>query len=158
MTKTYTTEEKIKIISEVEPPLNKTVVQIAEETGIKTTTLYSWKRRYLKNHSVSKIKERYNKEQRFHFIAESAPLSEHELGEYCRKKGIHPDELVKWKKEFLSPETKSDSLKDDLQAERQKRKELEKQLRRKEKALAEAAALLVLEKKLQAIWDDNEED
>ena len=158
MAKIYTTEEKIKIISETEAPLNKTVVQIAQVTGIKTTTLYTWKRKYINNHSNSKIKERYNKEQRFHFIVEAVSLNEHELGEYCRKKGIHPDELTKWKKEFLSPETKSESLKDDLQAERKKSKKLEKQLRRKEKALAEAAALLVLEKKLQAIWEDNEED
>ncbi len=158
MTKTYTTEEKIKLISQTLPPLSKTVVQIAKETGLKTTTLYSWKRRYLKGKGNSKIKERYNKEERFHFIVESASLNEHEISEYCRSKGIYPGELVKWKNEFLKVSNPSDSVKDELSKERQNRKELEKELKRKEKALAEAAALLVLEKKLQAIWEEDEED
>lgn len=158
MTKTYTTEEKIKLINQTLPPLSKTVVQIAAETGIKTSTLYSWKRRYLKGAVNSKIKERYSKAERFHFIVESASLNEHELGEYCRQKGIYPDELKKWKNEFLNVSSQDDSVKTELHKERQKRKQLEKELKRKEKALAEAAALLVLEKKLQAIWDEEEED
>jgi transposase len=37
-------------------------------------------------------------------------------------------------------------------------KKLERELRRKEKALAEAAALLVLQKKVQAIWGDEDDD
>jgi transposase len=37
-------------------------------------------------------------------------------------------------------------------------RELEKELRRKDKALAEAAALLVLQKKVQAIWGDADDD
>jgi transposase len=45
-----------------------------------------------------------------------------------------------------------------LQQERQKNRKLEKELKRKEKALAEAAALLVLQKKARAIWGDAEED
>jgi len=46
----------------------------------------------------------------------------------------------------------------ELQQERKKTRKLEKELRRKEKALAEAAALLVLQKKAQAIWGDGEDD
>jgi transposase len=42
--------------------------------------------------------------------------------------------------------------------ERKKNRQLEKELRRKEKALAEAAALLILQKKAQAIWGDGEDD
>ncbi len=37
-------------------------------------------------------------------------------------------------------------------------RELERQLRRKDKALAEAAALLVLQKKAQALWGDADDD
>jgi predicted NAD-dependent protein-ADP-ribosyltransferase YbiA (DUF1768 family) len=46
----------------------------------------------------------------------------------------------------------------ELQQERKKTRKLEKELKRKEKALAEAAALLVLQKKAQAIWGDGEDD
>ncbi len=128
MTKTYTTEEKIKLINQTLPPLNKTVVQIAAETGIKTSTLYSWKRRYLKGATNSKTKERYSKAERFHFIVESASLNEHELAEYCRKKGIYPYELKKWKNEFLNVSSQGDSVKTELHKERQKAKSWKKNL------------------------------
>lgn len=158
-TRNLTKADRIKIINETQPPLNKSVVLISKETGINETTLYAWKRRYINQENNSKIKERYTKEERFHFIVESSSMNEGEIGEYCRMKGIHPDELVKWKNEFIHGKTISvDSSKDELEKERKERKKLEKELRRKDKALAEAAALLVLEKKLQAIWDENEED
>ena len=42
--------------------------------------------------------------------------------------------------------------------EKQRNKELERELRRKEKALAETAALLTLRKKAAAIWGGKGED
>ena len=51
----------------------------------------------------------------------------------------------------------SRELKEAVDSERQRVKELERELRRKEKALAETAALLVLRKKMEAIWGDGED-
>ena len=89
-------------------------------------------------------------------------MNENELGEYCRNKGIYLEELKAWKIQCLSANTeiKEDpiKLKELYLKEQAKSKELKKDLRRKEKALAETAALLVLRKKAQAIWGDDEEE
>ena len=88
-------------------------------------------------------------------IIETAPLSELELGEYCRKKGIYTHDIQMWKDEIIQNLSgqKAGNLEDKKQAKKDKDriKSLEKELRRKDKALAETAALLVLRKKLQAL-------
>jgi hypothetical protein len=73
---------------------------------------------------------------------------------------LHPTDRLSWKAGFEAsdPAEAAPSSKSDLAAERKKSRALEKELRRKEKALAEAAALLTLSKKAQAIWGTNEDD
>ncbi len=89
-------------------------------------------------------------------------LSEAELSEYCRRKGIYVDDIKTWRnqclKANLNEKEDSKELKESLKAEKQLNKELQKELRFKEKALAETAALLVLRKKANAIWGDSEEE
>lgn len=89
-------------------------------------------------------------------------LSENEIATYCRKKGLYVEELNDWRKQCLRANTTvledPERLKIELRDEKQKSKLLEKELRRKEKALAETAALLVLRKKAEAIWGDPEEE
>ena len=85
-----------------------------------------------------------------------------ELSEYCRKKGIYPGQVQRWKEAALTgydldeqiQHRKSNARKED----KRKIKRLASELRRKDKALAETAALLVLRKKAQAIWGESEED
>jgi transposase len=81
-------------------------------------------------------------------------LSEYDLGKFCRENGLYVDKVKKWRSDF---ETSLDEepgavkeIKEELYEEKRKNKLLEKELNRKEKALAEAAALLVLQKKFQA--------
>lgn len=104
-----------------------------------------------------------NAAERLQIIIETAGLSELELGEYCRKKGIYTHDIELWKTNFiqLDSEKKHLTAEDKKQAKKDKDriKLLEKELRRKDKALAETAALLVLRKKLQAFYGEgNEED
>ncbi len=87
-------------------------------------------------------------------------LNEEKTAEYCRRKGIYPHQLEQWRNAF---EDANDwdrqaniKLKSEQKTSRKRIKDLEKELRRKEKALAETAALLVLQKKVQAIWGDPE--
>ncbi|MCG4585712.1 IS3 family transposase, partial [Anaerosalibacter bizertensis] len=79
-----------------------------------------------------------------------------------RRKGIYVDEVKVWKEQCLKANqiTVEDpkELKESLKAEKELNKELERELRIKEKALAETAALLVLRKKANAIWGDPEEE
>ncbi|AJD50011.1 hypothetical protein S7S_17995 [Isoalcanivorax pacificus W11-5] len=95
-------------------------------------------------------------------VMETATLSEAELNEYCRLKGLYPEQIKAWKAACLDGVASGDArVLRDQKADKQARKrirQLEKELHRKEKALVETAALLALRKKLNALWDDSEED
>jgi len=95
-------------------------------------------------------------------VIETAALNEEELAEYCRRKGLYVEQIARWREATIAgAETErplSAAERRELQRERKKTRKLEKELRRKEKALAEVAALLVLQKKAQAIWGDDGDD
>lgn len=93
---------------------------------------------------------------------ETANLSEIEFSEYCRQKGIYPEQVREWKEACINA---NDNAKEnntmankELREIKKEKKKIEKDLARKEKALAETAALLVLRKKANAIWWMDEEE
>lgn len=89
----------------------------------------------------------------------TAPLNEAERPAWCRERGVYVEQLDAWKAAFgEGAEGGSRASQAALAAERRKRRAVEKELHRKEKALAEAAALLTLSKKAQAIWGTDAED
>ena len=162
----YSVERKEAILRRMMPPENCPVSMLARENGISEQTLYNW-RRELKGQGVAvpgdgKNAEDWSSEDKFAVVLEAATLNAAELAEYCRRKGLYAEQIAAWRQVCLlanataiergrvhAVQGKSDRL---------RIKELEKELRRKEKALAEAAALLLLRKKLQAIWDDQADD
>jgi hypothetical protein len=90
---------------------------------------------------------------------ETASLNEVELSEYCRGKGLYPAQISAWR-DTCTQANASLSAKVDrarLTTQAKQIKQLEAELRRKDKALAEAAALLVLQKKVRAIWEEPED-
>jgi hypothetical protein len=98
--------------------------------------------------------EDWSAEERLRVVMEASRLRDEELGAFLRREGIHEATLAEWKAsvlEALGPQKR-------VSADSKRVRELEKQLRRKDKALAETAALLVLQKKVQAIWGDEDED
>ena len=159
----YSNEFKSSIIARLLPPQNVSVPDMVKETGIPRDTLYTWKRQY--RHVQGELDTNQNQqtgsltnEEKLSVVIETASLSEVELGEYCRRKGFYPEQITGWKKAFVQGTSAVSS-----KAEREQRKELietikqlEKELNRKDKALAETAALLVLQKKFQALWEEPE--
>jgi transposase len=95
-------------------------------------------------------------EEKLDVVLEYEKLDEQERGTYLREKGLHAVHIERWKRQILEGLKGSKSDKKDPR--NTKIKELEKELGRKEKALAEAAALLVLKKKAQDIWGEREEE
>ena len=86
---------------------------------------------------------------------------EAEKAAWCREKGLFEHQLSAWREAFCSgtePETAQErrESKAELRALQGKHEVLQRELRRKERALAEAAALLVLQKKFQALWAGEE--
>ena len=93
-------------------------------------------------------------------VVETASLSEATRGEYCRKRGVYPEQLQSWRQaceQANAGKNAAAGRTPAAAAEQRRIRELERELRRKEKALAETAALLVLRKKAAAIWGRDED-
>ncbi len=91
----------------------------------------------------------------------TAALNEAELAEYCRKKGLYPDEVKAWRTQaeraLAGGVVSAKELREAKAAEKKRIQELERELRRKDKALAETAAPLTLRKKADAIWGEGKD-
>ena len=155
--KQYPTELKESIIARMLPPNNVSVPDLVRETGIPKDTLYSW-RTNARNGKIpveSNIHGELSSEEKFNIVLETAILNETELSEYCRRKGLFPQQITIWQencRQAHAPQT-SKADKTTIRAQKNSIKRLEADLRRKEKALAEAAALLILQKKVHALWE-----
>lgn len=163
--KAYSEERKEALVRRMMPPENAPVSMLARETGITEQTLYTWRRQAKEQGLVvpgdGKHAEGWSSRDKFAVVLETAPLNAAELAEYCRRKGLYPEQIKAWR---TTCETANANATEQAREQRhqtkddkQRIKQLEKELQRKEKALAEAAALLVLRKKAQAIWGDNED-
>ena len=137
----------------------------AKEIGISGSALYCWIREYgrgrgMKQSSAKKSPSNWTKEEQFNILLEIANLSEEACGAYCRQKGLYQHQLDQWREDFMKENKEVEPSKGvrELKALRTENKALKKELNRKEKALAEVAALLVLKKKAALIWGENEDD
>lgn len=140
---------------------------LSRETGITETTLYRWREaaKQVPGEGVSNTKkspEKYSATQKLAIVVETFALNEAELSEYCRTKGLYPDQVKAWRQACEQATAggvvSANELRQALSAEKKRSKEIERELRRKEKALAETAALLALRKKAAAIWGEGEEE
>lgn len=146
----------IKVFSRGE---NRTIRDVAQELNISYQTLKNWsKRKTLDDVSASAAKEKrpqeWQRDQKLGALMETHGLDQEALSVWCREHGIFPHHLDNWRQEFITeqapalvPEGRA------LKTLKNENDELKAELRRKDKALAEAAALLVLQKKFRALWD-----
>ena len=156
----YSNELKASVIQKMMPPQNVPIAQLAQETGITEATLYAW-RKQAKSQGVpvpgdGQNPEQWRSEDKFAVVLETAALNETELAEYCRKKGLYPGQVEQWKSTCLQANANETEHRKTLSDERKSDKKqimvLQQELNRKDKALAETSALLVLSKKARAIW------
>jgi transposase-like protein len=160
----YSEELKANIIARMLPPQNASVPALAKETGIPKDTLYCWRLKARGRGADLPHQVRpgggFSNEEKFAIVLETASLNELDLGEYCRRKGLYPEQIANWKKAFIQGPTATTSKaeREQLQQQAKTIKQLQSELHRKDRALAEAAALLVLEKKVQALWTEPEDE
>ena len=164
--KRYSKELKEAILKRMMPPNNESIKSISEDVGITETTLYKWRKEARIGGRVTpgdgQGSEQWNSQDKFLVVMETYSMNEAQLAEYCRKKGLFKEQIEAWRDVCLkangqeSNQTKQ--LNQELKEEKKRAKTLEKDLQKKEKALAEAAALLLLRKKAQAIWGDEEDE
>jgi len=138
--------------------------KFAEQEDIPRSTFYCWKKKYLKKEvPVTKhLKpDAWTPEQKFSIVLQTSTMSEIELNAYCRENGLFPEQVNAWKEGCIQGNAKSFQSSGSVTSskeDKKKIKKLERELNRKEKALAETAALLVLRKKYNALWNDSEDD
>lgn len=148
--------------------------EISDSFGVGQSTLQKWivKARNqefetISNEGISsvggRVKERRpqdcSPEEKLDMIIRCAVLSEDEVSQLCREQGLYPHHVKQWKQDFVSGAAVSTPVNSPLEAKhlRHENKALKKELNRKDKALAETAALLVLQKKVHAIWGNDED-
>jgi len=155
----YSEEFKRSIIQKCLLPGGPSINKVAKDNGIVPTTVYGWKKKYANQFDMKKSNN-WTPEQKLTAIIETASLSEHELGEYIRKNGLHSTEIDEWKKEFKTAMKGAGRPKTDPEVSklRQEKKSLEKDLKRKNTALAEMSARVILLKKKNVLFGDLEED
>jgi len=162
----YSAERKESVIQKMMPPHNTPIPELAAETGISDVTLYTWRKQAsvegIAVPANGKNPEKWSSEDKFAIVLEAASLNEAELAEYCRRKGLYVEQIATWRKACLQANANNAAQakvqREQTKQDRKQIKKLEQELRRKEKALAEAAALLILQKKAQAIWGDGEDE
>lgn len=162
MMKSYSPERKAAILKKLLPPLNMSVAELSRQENISNVTLYTWRKQLRERGHVvpgsQSSPEQWSAEAKVAVVAETLTLSEVELSEYCRKKGLFPEQVKAWKETCLEGHRakiqRSPAAREETRQDKKRIRSLEKELHRKEKALAEAAALLVLRKKLNAFWDE----
>jgi transposase-like protein len=155
---TYSEGFKEQALSKVFSRGDRTVQAVAEELNISLHTLKNWMKKPLsesENKRVSKPKrpQDWSLEERLMALQESHGLSGEALNAWCREHGLFAHQLAEWKADFCKPSKPSNGREEasEMRALKAENQRLERELQRKEKALAEAAALLVLQKKYQAL-------
>ena len=147
--------------SAVEKLLNRgtrTVAEIIEELGVASPTLYQWKQDLAKIGTMNKSTRPQDRsaEEKLKFLNEYTAAPVEKRGEILRRLGVHKEHVEAWQAQVLAA-LKHGALgkhveRSEKAEDRRRIKELEKDLLRKDRALAETTALLVLKKKADLIW------
>jgi transposase len=135
---------------------SKSIDVFCRENAMSATALYRWVSIYGRSDdmkTVARSPQNWTPQEKFKTVMDFDALEPEEQGAFLRREGVHADHIEMWREKMqksLEPESA------DKKSERGEMiyriLDLEKELARKEKALAEAAALLILKKKANALF------
>ena len=138
----YSIERKEAILKKLLPPLNQTVAEVARAEGLSVNTLYNWRdmarQSGLPVPGKTSTTNDWSADTKLATVIETAALSESELSQYCREKGLYINQIKSWKTQCLTgfqltTAQQKESVK-QAKADQRQIKTLKKDLRRKEKA------------------------
>lgn len=156
----YSREFKDAILSKIVNRGNQTVAQVCEAEGIGQSTAANWLRNATLPTMNKKSKsKKWSAKEKLRAVGETLSASETELGTFLRREGLHSQQLKDWQENALASletSSKPSPSHDAFEALLKQNKQLEKEILRKDKALAEASALLILQKKVSLIWGNDE--
>jgi transposase len=178
----YSEKFKQRMIERLTGPKAISASQLSKENNVGQSTLSKWLTRskaitvrtnvsVKKDEPESRRPQDWSVEEKLELVLGAAAIPEAELGAFLRSRGIHEADLIEWRSAVMEgarTNLADDQRKRDGKPRAAESKQikvlmkqveaLEKELNRKEKALAEAAALLILKKKLQALHLDGDDD
>lgn len=156
----YSLAQKKKIVNELLSSNGRSVKSISDEYGIAEQTIYNWLNK-AKEGTLDKTHidgERHPREK-LHLLISSRTIPDDKMGEWLRENGLLSEELNQFEQEIRDlVEDNKHTEKQEIKRLKKKNKDLERELKKKEKALAEMAALYTLKKKAEELWGDNEDD
>jgi len=139
--------------------------ELAGLHNISKTTLHNWIKQYRNDDIIIDIspgkRDRFlSSAERFSHLMATSSMDEGAIGVYCREHGLYSFQLKQWKEAFMAEQSneKKPALQSELKSLRDENKRLKQELKRKDSALAEASALLILKKKAALIWGESEDD
>jgi transposase-like protein len=162
----YTAAFRKRMVSKLVGPHAITATALSNESGLAQATLSRWLKEASKlertmpsadSKVVKKQPQAWTPEEKMKILNEASELSDGELGVFLRSKGIHEAVLTEWRDQALAGLRGTEAA-SKAQRETRELRELKRELKRKDKALAETAALIVLKKKAQEIWGAEDDD
>ncbi|MDH6185313.1 transposase [Polaromonas sp. CG_23.6] len=165
-TNRHSTEFQEQALSKARQRGTRSVQDVANDLNMPVGTLRKWISKSNRKHAVTGLAaqllenlpaQSWSPSQRLLALNQTHAMTPTQLHAWCREKGLFEHQLKAWGEAFCSataPESRE--ARTALRELQVKHDGLQRELRRKEKALAEAAALLVLQKKFQALWEDEE--
>ena len=136
---------------------DRTITSVCAEAGVPRRTATKWVQRCgtVTAHPTQRGHMTWTAEAKLKALVETAGLAENELGLYLRREGLYSHQIMAWRAEVLEYfETRPKCAKN---ARDETIRQLEREILRKDKALAEASALLILQKKVDLIWGSRHE-
>jgi transposase-like protein len=164
MQRQYSEEFKKSAVQKILLRGGKTIDQVCSEIGITNPSFYEWKTKYGSEAGMKKPDRRpqdWTAPEKLKAVIEFEGLVEEKRGEFLRKSGLHSEHVEGWKKSMqagLESTARDPATRAELSDMKAKNKELERDLNRKNKALAETTALLVLKKKADLLWGTGENE
>ena len=149
------------------PPNGESVSAIARDTGIAVPTFYSWRSQWQKQGllvpATSRPAEQWNAANKLATVIQSTGLSGAEVGSFCQERGLYPKHVARWREAAEDANgSNAPSMSDQRELQRKNQEQareihrLQPGLDKEEKALTEAATLLMLSKKFNEIFQEDE--
>lgn len=153
----YGQEFKDRAVARLLPPESASIKDVANEIGVGASTLERWRSDALAQPGRERV---WTAAARFDAVLTTAAMDEATKSAWCRTNGVYPQELARWRENAIAGLSENAPRTSAQEAKQNRRtiKELEREIRRKDKALAETAALLVLSKKVAAIFNRGEDE
>lgn len=146
------------MVARLLPPESAPAEVVAREIGVNVDTLQRWRSEALAEPAGERL---WTAAARLEAVIATAALDDTARSAWCRERGVYPQQLKQWRDsatQALAEPEEARASPQQTKHDRRRIKELEREVRRKDKALAETAALLVLSKKVEAIFNKGEDE